>query len=257
VIGKASSVGQAFHWKLRQASSQIMSQISSIPKTLDSHPQVPTLFGIASCLSKIQLQGWTNSIIIHVDTSTARLLQSKSEHPFHNCLKFISHLCLHSHCTFVGDNSISLARENTYNAILKQSLPPVVFPTTVIEVYIHKQIVWKQLLGNIRLERHKQPVFNYLRSKDSWSLTTTNSSYWTLHDQVLQINKHRHIFNLKFNHKWLPVASHGSITPDQHTCLRCSTAVECQYHWYRCDHDHKQDPILKHPVFIHLSKRSY
>jgi hypothetical protein len=66
-----------------------MSQISSIPRTMNAIPQLPALFGLASCLSKIQLEGWTNDLIIHLDKPTAHQLQTKQADNLNNCLKII------------------------------------------------------------------------------------------------------------------------------------------------------------------------
>jgi hypothetical protein len=74
-------------------------------------------------------------------------------------------------------------------------------------------------------------------TKYKWTKSIFNLIDWELHSQVLSSNRHRNIFNLKYVHFWLPVASHGSMTPQSPTCLRCNTHHESQVHWYQCSFD--------------------
>jgi hypothetical protein len=238
VTGKTSTADQRFHWVLTQNYTIIMSQTSAIPQTCDHNTQLPALYGIASCLAKLQLLGWKNDILIYTDSETNQMLkQTNKPNLLNNCKKFITDASHLNKRTFLIDNSIELDIDITDQDIHRREISPVMFPTTEIEIYINHKIVWQQLQGHIRLERHKQPVFTFFRHRYKWHPHTINLIDWALHDQVLQKTKQKEIFNLKFIHRWLPVASHGSMTPMQPTCLRCNSSIECQDHWYQCTHD--------------------
>jgi hypothetical protein len=53
----------------------------------------------------------------------------------------------------------------------------------------------------------------------------------------------------------LPVASHGSMTPDTPLCLRCNTQDDSQCHWYQCQTDsvHQSRDIQDTTQFLHNS----
>jgi hypothetical protein len=237
VRGKITDKGHAFQWELQQDDRMVMEQISSAPKIHEISLQTTIIIGIISCITKIQTFGWQNEVIVHTDTSTIQFINKKKHSKIDTFMNHFRHIQRLTRCQFIPCSNFQFDSEDHFQTASQNFLPHVSLPTSLITIYIKDHVVLNNLHDTIRQARHKKPVFDYLRLKYKWCLTTINLIDWTLHGRVLQINKHRRIFNIKYIHQWLPVATHGSMTPNKPTCLRCNREEECQDHWFTCPHD--------------------
>jgi hypothetical protein len=128
-------------------------------------------------------------------------------------------------------------------------IPAIVYPTMLVSLQ-HTTGGVTNLKTTIRIERRTSPIQQYLTQKYTWDMTTFKNIDWAVHESALKIAQHQKIFNIKFIHFWLPVASHGAQQSTQTTCIRCNLETECQEHWYKCPlsrkylHQQRQSSII-------------
>jgi hypothetical protein len=136
----------------------------------------------------------------------------------------------------VQDN-ITFHSDDNLQAASKTHLTQITFPTSLITIYINRNAILSRLHETIWIARHTIPVTQCLQTKYNWSPNIIDLIDWPLHATILANTQHRRIFLLKCIHQWLPVASHGSMTPNNPKCMRCNICNETQHHWHECGND--------------------
>jgi hypothetical protein len=191
------------------------------------------LLGLISCISKLQQLKWRYPLVIHVDHLTKTTMCSTKINYLQSSRIYLNHLLQQFEYTIQVDNDISVSKLTTTQMLRSHHLHPIRFPTLTVSIQ-HSTGEVNHLRDSLSRERHTTKVGQYLMDKYNWDLAVHIQIDWNLHDDILQQTAHQRIFNLKFIHFWLPVASHGSQNPDSPTCVRWNTISEDQDHWYKC-----------------------
>jgi hypothetical protein len=234
VQGNIISNQALFQWEIFDQSVIYFRQQSLTPKMYTPDERQAAVIGLVSSLTTLQSLQWHQPIKIHVNT-TQSLLKKKYHRIISAAHNDLNHILKQFTHTIEINNNIDFPDLDPYQLLLQEPPPQIIYPTLTISIQ-HASGEVLNLRDFVKQERHFTPIQQYMITKYNWDLSTFHSIDWAIHEAVLKRPQHQQLFNIKFIQYWLPVATHGAVTPTTPVCLRCNASNECQDHWYRCPH---------------------